>query len=430
MGNAAVAAAPLKECGDEDHLLGVVMKKIFLFLLVSIALVGALVWYLRYDILKFSLNTAIERSLPANVSIDRIVLDIPGGRVDIYGISAENPPGFREKDLFRSDAITARFRTRGLGFLRGLELTEIEVRSPRVFVERLRTGELNFESFEPAPPGGPSSRLPVVEIRPSPGKTERGPEKGILPDLSEALIFREPLPVKIEEGSFAFRDDMVGERPFHVMFGGVETVVYLRLDDEYQVRHLATDGYGFVNEDPSQKVRWRISADPSARQLRMSNRIEPENVDLVIFKPYFDRYAPVDISSARVSGTIVFDVHAGRIGSDNTLVLRDLVFSRRDPGRVSGFWDASITDIIRYLESAPGEVIFDFKIKGPFDSPRFYPGPNVTRALQSLAVDQVSRIIRGVVGPAEDVTADAAAPPSDKSDVERAIGIFQDLIRR
>ncbi len=424
-GNAVFAGVLLKEYGNKIYCLEFNMKKIFLFLMLVIPLILAVAWYLRHDIVKFSLDVALQRSLPANISVERIVLDIPGGRVDLYGISAQNPPGFPEEELFRSDVVTARFRMRGRNLLRGFEVTDVEVHSPRVFAERLRNGTLNFENFEPAPPGGPPSRLPIVEVKPFSGEMERGTETGIAWGLSEVLILREPLPVEIKEGRLTFRDDMVAESPFYVMFGGVETIVHLTIDDSFQVSHVRTNGHGFIDDDPSQKVRWRISADLTEPHLRMSSRVKPENVDLVPFKPYYDRYAPVDISSARVSGTIIYDLHAGRVGSDNTLILRDLEFSRKDPGRVSGFWEASITDIVRYLESAPGEVVFDFKIKGPLDNPSFYPGPNVSRAMQRMAVDTIGQIIRGVVDPGED-----APEPSGKSDVERAIGIFQDLIRR
>ncbi|MGB3113102.1 MAG: hypothetical protein WBC00_00575, partial [Candidatus Omnitrophota bacterium] len=153
-----------------------------------------------------------------------------------------------------------------------------------------------------------------------------------------------------------------------------------------------------------------------------SNRYEVSDLNVLLFRPYYDRYSPIDIKKCRVSGTLVFDFNSGNIGSMNTLRLSDLRFEvMRDASGV-GFWEASIPEIIEYLRTSSGEIVFDFKIKGDMNNPRFYPGPHLKQAIQMKVVDTI---------------ADALAPKEEgqggvagKSDAEQVVDVFRELLKR
>ena len=93
-----------------------------------------------------------------------------------------------------------------------------------------------------------------------------------------------------------------------------------------------------------------------------------------------------------------------------------------------GAWQELILpDVISYLESAPDEVIFDFKIKGDINNPRFYLGPRVKRAIQIAVVDKVSEVLQRVSDPAGTAQAGGEAV---KSDAEKVVSIIKGLMER
>lgn len=174
--------------------------------------------------------------------------------------------------------------------------------------------------------------------------------------------------------------------------------------------------------DPTQRIDWVISHDPTAEQLTMSNRYEVRDVDIIQFKPYYDEHSPIIIHRGRFSGTLVFDFDHGNIGSMNTLVLKGLWFEVKEGRRGAASWQAAvIPDVIRYLQSRPGELTFDFKIKGTMKEPRFYPGPHVKRAIQRLAVE---KIVEALAGP-EEAAKEGAQPV--KTDIEKVVDLLKDL---
>ena len=399
------------------------MKKIFLVLLVLLAALIAAAWYLRYDILRFSADIVLKRTVPGNVAIERIVVDPSLSKVDVYGLMIGNPPGFSDTLFADVAVLTVKYRMRGKTVLSGLDITGLELTDPVVNIERLSNGKINLNAIKMAPPGGDAARLPEFEIKMPAGSVETGPGTGVVKKISEAVNISGRIPVALKNGRVFFLDRMAGREPFRIAFEGINSDIGLFLDDGYEILSLATEGSGFVAGDPSQRVNWRISADLASEEITMSNRIEPENVDIVLFKPYYDQYSPVDIKNGRVSGTVIFDLHDGNIGSDNTLRLRSLVFTERDTRHASMFWDTSITDLVKYLELSSGETVFDFKIKGPLENPRFYPGAHVSRAIRNLAVDTISGVIRGAAerGREPDTLPEQPAGPGTDQEIMRDV---------
>jgi len=74
--------------------------------------------------------------------------------------------------------------------------------------------------------------------------------------------------------------------------------------------------------------------------------------------------------------------------------LSNLVFRQKTGFAGSMFWDIALPDMVKYLQSSPGEITFDFKIKGTMEDPRFYPGPIVKAALQKMTVDKIAQLFQ------------------------------------
>jgi hypothetical protein len=151
------------------------------------------------------------------------------------------------------------------------------------------------------------------------------------------------------------------------------------------------------------------------------------------FKPYYDRYSPVNVHQGWMSGTLVFDFDNGNIGSTNEIRLYRLKFSKRTGGRVSDFWSVAVSDIVQYLRTARDEVTFDFRIKGDMDSPTIYPGPHVKKAIRAYAFDTIDQLVSGGEEKAGDTGKDVpdgdASPSGDRSDAEKVVDIIRELMK-
>ena len=401
------------------------MKKFFLALLILIVSVAAAVWVFRYDILRFSANMALEKVIPGNVAVKKIVVDHSARKIEVHGLTMANPRGFSESIFAEMGVFTVKYRMRGKTILTGIEIAGFECLDLVVRIERLSNGRINSEEVDIVAPGGNSERLPEIEFRNSGGHAESGTGTAVAKSVSEAVDLSGRIPGEVINGKVFFTDNMVVKGPFFGSLEDINSDVGFVLSDDYEITYFDAEGQGFVNGDVSQRVKWNISSDLALEMVSMSNRIEPENVDIMIFKPYYDQFSPVNIKKGRVSGTVIFDLNGRNIGSDNTLRFKDLEFTERETTYASEFWDTSITDVVKYLELSSGETVFDFKIKGSIDNPRFYPGPNVSRAIRNMAVDKIGEMIKRSTEP--DETADGT---KGKSDVDRALEIFQELMKK
>jgi hypothetical protein len=409
------------------------VKKFLLIVLVLFMAAGVGIWHYRYDIFQFSAEAIIKNMLPKYVHVERLIFDLEEGLLTVEGFSIRNPGGFQNRHMATIGSITCRYKMRGNNILDGIDITKIEAVDPLINIERLSDGRLNVNELGTMMSEDQPKKVPVPVKQ---AKQETSPGSGPAPAIGDKKIsdlIGLTDKINVKNGKFTFLDKAISARPFYMTFEDVNGDITLRLNNDYTaVLGAGTTGQGFVNGDSSQPVKWIVHMDPTTPKLTMSNRIEPDNVDIIFFKPYYDKYSPIDIQNGRFSGTLVFDFDNGNIGSTNILKLKGLKFIERSGGFASGFWDVSIQDIVRYLETSPGEILFDFKIKGPMDSPRFYPGPNVSRAIQNMAVDKISELIQKAQGGPEESAAPApqtqqAAP---KSDAEVMMDIIQGLMKK
>ena len=389
------------------------MKKIgIVVLVIFIAFAGVVYWF-RYDIFQFSAESIIKGMLPEYVSVDRIVFDLKDGVMQVKGFGIRNPKGFENKFLASIKFITCKYKMQGKTILDGIEVTDIEATGPVINIERLSDGQLNVNEMgkmmESGPPGKP--------VKPKAEKKGKAASGGVISDMIKLTNT-----INVNDGKLALLDKAVSRRPFHLTFENANGNVVLDLSKDYtDVLSVATKGGGLVNGDRAQKIDWTITLDPQTQNLTMGNRFEVNNVDITLFKPYYDTYSPINIKSGRFSGTLVFDFDNGNIGSMNTIVLRNLRFTEKKGGTASGFWDMSVSDMIKYLETSSGEIVFDFKIKGDMKNPRFYPGPHVKQAIQGMVVDKVSELLTpegGSVGEAA------------KSDTEKVVDVIRGLLKK
>lgn len=398
------------------------MKKFGIFLLIVLVIAGGLIYHYRYDIFQFSAESIIKRLLPAYVHVDRIIFNLREGVLQVKGFGIKNPAGFQDKYLATIEEVVCRYKMQGKNILDGIEVTSIEGKRPVINIERLPSGKLNVNEMgemmeKEAPKTKPQEKPSQEKEKPAETKKKASDKK-----LSDIIKLTDT--INISDGKIVFVDKAVMKRPYMLTFEGVNGNVILDLSDDYrEVLDLKSVGRGYVGGDAAQRVGWTITMNPQTPELTMGNRFEVSDVDILQFAPYYERYSPVDIKSGRFSGTLVFDFDNGSIGSTNTVKLSNFKFQEKQASSASSFWDVGIADLVKYLKSYSGDIIFDFKIKGTMDSPRFYPGPRVKEAMQSMVVDKVTDMLSGPKG-------EGAPAGGEKTDVEKAVDIFKSLMNR
>ncbi len=400
------------------------MKKIGVVFIVLLLTVAGIIYVFRHEIFQFSAEAVIKKNLPSYVTVERIIFDLKNGIMRVKGLGIRNPEGYQNRYLAHLDSLTCVYKTRGPNILDGIEVTDIETKGGTINIERLANGRLNVNEMDRVM-RTEQPRLSERQAEEEEEEEEEGKpmQKGKAGQDTSKWI-KLPDTIGIRNGKVIFLDKAVMRRPYVLTFEDINADLSIGLSDDYTaVTAIASHGAGAVNGDGRQKVEWKISLDPRRSGLTMSNRFNVSNVDITLFEPYYDRYSPVIINTGRCSGTLVLDFDNGNIGSMNTLRISDLSFRQKKADTGTQFWDVAVSDIVKYLQSAPDEITFDFKIKGDMENPRFYPGPIVKNAIQNMAVDKLSELL-GEPAPEQ---GEAAV---GKSDTEKVVDVIRELLKK
>ncbi|MDP8300006.1 MAG: DUF748 domain-containing protein [Candidatus Tantalella remota] len=402
--------------------------KVFGIILLVIFVVAISAFYIfRYDIFQFSAETIIKKLLPDYVHVDRIIFDLENNVLKVDGFGLRNPKGFQNRYLASIETIVCHYKMKGKNILDGIEVTKLEGRRPVINIERLPDDTLNLTQTGEMMKKEGAKETSVTTEDAKTGKKDIAGRK-----LSDMVKL--PGKIDITDGKITFLDRAVMRRPYYLTFENVNGDIGLSLNSDYtEVMAMSTNGTGYVSGDNKQRIDWIVSMNPQTPELSMGNRFEVQGVDLMLFKPYYDRYLPVDIQRGNFSGTLVCDFDNGNVGSTNTIVLKNLQFVEKQGGGGSGaFWDVSITDVVKYLETSSGDIVFDFKVKGTMENPRFFPGPRVKQAMQSMIVKTVTDLLKPKEeGAAEGAAEGSALPAAEpKSDAERVVDIIQGLMNQ
>lgn len=384
------------------------MRKTFLLLITIFLLAGGIIVYvLRYDIFQYSAEKIIRQNLPDYIQAEKIICDLEKRRLEINGFRIKNPKLFGGY-LAEIDSISCKYEAKGKHILDGIEITEIVVKEPEISIERLSKGQINVNEMGSVIDSKNSNLVKNVEQK-SPKVLMKKPKvedislkevwsKIFLKNRKISDFIKIPEIIKIKGGRIVFTDygiSMYGQKPYIINIEIIEGELGLTFNEDYgKVLFIRSCGKGFIAPDQSQKINWESSFDPTVEALTMSNKCNIENMNVILLKPYYDNYAPIDVKSGIFSGALVFNFDNGNIGSINVLKINELKFEIKEEWIGSEYWGTSISEIIKYLQSSTEEIIFDFKIKGSMNSPRFYPGPNVKKAIQCMVVDKISEAIK------------------------------------
>ncbi|MDD3089200.1 MAG: DUF748 domain-containing protein, partial [Candidatus Omnitrophica bacterium] len=346
------------------------MKKILVSLLAILIFVLAIAYVFRFEIIGRSGESLIMRNLPPYVSVESVIFDVENGFLELKGFAVRNAPGYTEKHLVHADSLNCSFGLEGGNITEGIKVTQINAEGVKIYIEKNTFGRMNVNEMSGVLGQEEGTSEGKEGTRSTPGDRTAITDKA-------ADFFSITDTVWIKRGQITFLDRTL-PGGYRITFDDMEGKIKMDLTEHYtKVLSLASSGSGVVGGDPEQRIFWDMTLFPLSRDLTMSNRFRAENVQIRQFQPYYDPYSPVDILSGDFSGDLVLDFDNGNIGSMNTVKLRDFRFKAKQDSSSAGFWDVTVPDLLKYLSSSPGEIVFDFKIKGNMSKPEFYPGPIV-----------------------------------------------------
>ncbi len=396
-------------------------------LIIIIAIIAISAFLYRYQILQYTAEKLIRKYLPSYARIDTIKFDFRKGEARIGGFKIINPPGFSDEYLLEIGKITCHYRLRGKALADGFEIADPVLSNIVLNIERLGDGRLNLAAMETVLEKGAQGAPSPASALPAAGKPRAIQPRANTGSKILASVVKLPEVFTIRSGKVVFVDRFMPSRPNVITFENIEAKLSLKLDENYsRVLIVSSTGEGGVNGDRQQLVSWAINWNPTTPRLTMANNFEVSGVDILPFRPYYDRYSPFVFKTGRFSGTLIFDFDNGNIGSSNEVRLSDLKFSVKPGYENSQFWETNVPDLVKYFSSPHGEIVFDFKIKGDMDKPNFYLGPKSKAALVSMAVDKISAAIQKAQGSGDG----AGGPKTDLDKAKEYIDLFKGLMKK
>ena len=399
------------------------IKKILIAAVILILISAAVIFIYRYQILKYSAESFIRKSLPDYIKIDKIDLKPQESKLVLRGFKILNPSGYSNNYLLEIEEVVCAYRMKGKSFTDGIEILEPIIKKAVLGIERVGDGSINIMKMQELMGKNPAGSS--VESAVSAASVKEPARQGMVGGRKISDIVKIPESFSLIDARVAFIDRMVQSNPHMITLDRIKSTVTLKLDDLYsRILGLASSGEGVLNGNEGEIVRWNIALDPTTPRLTMSNRLDASNLDILPFEPYYDKYSPLVFKSGRFSGTLIFDFDNGNIGSTNELHLVNVKFYVKPGYENAQFWETTVPDLVKYFTSPYGEIVFDFKIKGDISEPKFFLGPISKQALTSMAIDKISNAIQQVQ------QGDTSKPKNDVEKVKEYIDLFKDLVNK
>lgn len=422
--------------------IGAMIRNTLLAMVAVGAVMAGVVFFYRYQIMQYSADALIRRSLPGYIKVENILFEPDDKRLVLRGFRILNPPGFLGKYLLEVREVICAYKMRGDKILDGIDIVEPILEGPVFTVERRADGALNLVHMPQyiqslTEKDAASAQAKKSAFSEKAGAISREVAKRVQAAAgNKALsdIVKLPEIFIVRKGRLVFIDRKLSSKAHIISIDDIEAEMSLRLDRTYtRVLRAGSSGRGILDGETDQAVEWNSVYDPTTPRLSMGNRFVVSGLDILTFKPYYDRLSPFDFKRGRFSGTLVFDFDNGNIGSTNEIRLSNLAFSVKRGFEDAAVWGTPVKDLAKYFTSPQGDIVFDFKLKGDMSNPKFDLGPISKRAITSMAVDKVSQVLQTVADQTQKAAQPGESADGKETDVQKAakyIGILSDMMSK
>ncbi|MBF0215699.1 MAG: DUF748 domain-containing protein [Candidatus Omnitrophica bacterium] len=378
----------------------------------GVIIICACLYFAGSEILTGLSESLIRKNLPDYMRIGRVKVDNHKGEFIIADIRVMNPEAYEDPYILTAEKLTASYKANILNTRGPFEVTRIEISGITINIERLPGGGINIVDMRTVMKGETS--LPVFEeLEPvhrrelwsGSGSSGNNTDKALavlrkIKDYTFSVLSRKAAKARklvkltenilISDGKLKFKDRAISSKPLKIELDHISGDIGIGLNEDMtRIEKLSSKASGSIKGIPGQYLKWDISADLSAPRPTMDNKLILSGVDLELIKPYYDRFFPIDVKHGFISGSFIYNLDNGEIGSNNILTVKDLVFENKPDNSSLLFWSEDIGALVEYLRTAEGQTLFDFKIKGDMDNPKFYPGPEVKKAIGRLTIDRI-----------------------------------------
>jgi len=408
------------------------IRKIIIILLLAAILAALAAYIYRYAIIRYYAEKIIHENLPGYIKIDKINFDFTNNKISLINFRILNGPEFTSDFLIKIKDINCRYSILGKGIPTGLKISGVSLNGADIRIERLYGSRVNvveianfIQNFPPKEDKMPKpdyNNKPYLE-GPGAGQTLKETARLVNKKLSDLITL--PTSFDIRESRIVFIDRMPYENAYVTTVQSINGQMSISWAQNYSnITGLSFTLEGMLNGHNDERIQWVGSLDPSTPRITMSNRFDVSNLDILTFAPYYDSFSPFVFKRGRFSGTLVFDFNNGNIGSTNEIRLSKLIFSVKPGYENASMWDAAVPDLLSYLSTPSGEVVFDFKLKGDMMHPVPYLGPISKRALTSMAINKISSYASDLVSKQQQT----ASGGVDKA--KEAIDMIRQLIKK
>ncbi|NQT90450.1 MAG: hypothetical protein HQ558_04270 [Candidatus Omnitrophica bacterium] len=401
-----------------------ILKITLIILVLAFLSVGIYVYMNRSALFDHGVDKLIKNLMPSYLEVEDLDIDLKARTISIKNFKVLNPKGFEQSYLVEIPEVNATYTQKDeSNILKGIIISDIDLMRPVIYFQRSRDRGLNVQHMDevlchPQKPREPSLGAKIFA--------------GIFYIFSPVKKIDELLELKpvfnVRSGTFIFDDRYLNDRGYMTTIEEIESQIRLRLKDGFEgVDYVESEGKGLVNGRDGQSLHWVTAYNPNTPELTMSNDFKMRNVDFVHFAPYYDKFSPFIFRRGRASGEMIFNFDSGNIGSTNELRFYNIVLEIKEDFPMQNLWAVSAEDLYRYFTSSSGEIVFDFKIKGPVDSPKFYLGSKTKRALANMVVGKIRDAIYGNDKDTQQ-EAGTTTPSEEKSDAEKILDLFRGIV--
>jgi hypothetical protein len=350
------------------------VKKIFIAI-AAIILIAAIAFILFFPrIEKEALDFLARRILPPDSDFREITLDKEKNRILITDFTLRNVPGYRSKNILEIDKIILNMKGKLYGE-DAIRVEEVLLKGASLFLERDKQGKFNIEQAD--------SYAKQAAEKPETGKTAKMLEKIPTPEMI--------LPAKIilTNSNLYFEDDLTAETR---KMGIYQVDAVMRILDRKAEPMLApvdAEGEAKLNKDRSGKLKFKMQTHYPAGNIHFDSNYIISGYDLKEVMPYLNEQIPFEVKSGTANGNIIFTYNGTQktMGMNNTFEFFNLDYSVKQGKENTQFIETTAGVLSKYLATQRGGILFDFKVKGPVDNPRFYLGPLTKRGISMAVID-------------------------------------------
>jgi len=203
--------------------------------------------------------------------------------------------------------------------------------------------------------------------------------------------------ITVRNSFLLFEDDFVPKGPFAITFKDLNVNFASRRRPDVPDSISAECGVSFSIPNPQYRDGRVVCSASMAVYPYMTDMnavLNTSNVDLMQFLPYFESYTPFSFRKGLFSSHTKFEIHNHEISSPTTMVFHELKLLVGPGMENAQFFATSANKLLPYLTSGSGEIVFDFIINGPLQSPQANLGPRVRQAMGMAAMEGLGRILQ------------------------------------